>query len=77
MNYKLTIALAVTISLYGCSQESNQATTVQAEAVKPAPVAVEAPVEIELVSGIDTSGFDKSVRPQDDFFDYVHCSISS
>ena len=27
---------------------------------------------VELGSGIDMSGFDTAVRPQDDFFDYVN-----
>ena len=30
------------------------------------------PLERVLKSGIDTSGFDKSIRPQDDFFRYVN-----
>ena len=66
MNYKLTIILAVAMSLYGCQQESDQAAVAQKAEAKPAPAA------IELVSGIDQSGFNESVRPQDDFFDYVN-----
>jgi len=64
MNYKLTITLAVLIGLYGCQQETDQATV--AAAVEAAPAIV------ELSSGIDTSGFNEAVRPQDDFFDYVN-----
>lgn len=66
MNFKLTTTLAVAIGLYGCQQETDQATVAQqAEtAVAPAPV--------ELVSGIDKSGFDESTRPQDDLFGYVN-----
>ncbi len=65
MKYKLTITLAIAIGLYGCQQEAEQvSTTVKAESA-PAPAVV------ELVSGIDKTGFDQSVRPQDDFFDYV------
>ena len=66
MNYKLTMTLAAAIGLYGCQQESNEA-TVAAQA-EPAP----APAPVELVSGIDRSGFDESVRPQDDLFAYVN-----
>ena len=73
MNYKLTITLAVLIGLYGCQQESDQAAaTSSAE-----PGAASATPEVvtmtnEPVSGIDQSGFKESVRPQDDFFDYVN-----
>ncbi len=65
MNYKLTMTLAVIIGLYGCQQETEQ--TAAAEGAETASVAA----ATELVSGIDRSGFDESVRPQDDFFDYV------
>lgn len=66
MNYKLTITLAIAVGLYGCSQEPEQTITVQKVEPKPAPAAV------ELVSGIDQSGFDETVRAQDNFFDYVN-----
>ena len=66
MNYKLTITLAVAIGLYGCQQEVEQTATEHKTETAPVPVAV------ELVSGIDQSGFDESVRPQDDFFAYVN-----
>ena len=73
MKYKLTITLAVLIGLYGCQQEADQAAvTSQAETNAAPTVADVLPVETELVSGIDKSGFDMSVRPQDDFFDYVN-----
>jgi len=65
MKYKLTITLAIAIGLYGCQQEAEQVSTT----VKPE--SAPAPAVVELVSGIDTTGFDQSVRPQDDFFDYV------
>lgn len=68
MNYKLTITLAVAIGLYGCQQEPSQSTA------ENKPEAAAAPAAVELVSGIDQSGFDESVRPQDDFFDYVNGS---
>ncbi|MCW8925698.1 MAG: hypothetical protein OQJ84_05520 [Xanthomonadales bacterium] len=66
MNFKLTTTLAVAIGLYGCQQESDQATVAQQAESAPAPAAV------ELVSGIDKSGFDESVRVQDDLFGYVN-----
>ncbi len=61
MNYKLTMTMAVAFGLYGCQQEADQSS-----------VSAAAPAAIELVSGIDQSGFNDSVRPQDDFFDYVN-----
>lgn len=73
MHYKLSITLAVLIGLYGCQQQADQAAVApQAENAGTQQVAaVEATVS-ELGSGIDKSGFDESVRPQDDFFDYVN-----
>ena len=68
MNYRLTITMAVAIGLYGCSQEPEQTVTVQKPEPKPVPVEV----AVELVSGIDRSGFDETVRAQDNFFDYVN-----
>ena len=75
MNYKLTITLAVLIGLYGCQQEADQADLGHQTDTIEAPVAVEAvtvAAPTDLVSGIDQSGFDEAVRPQDDFFDYVN-----
>jgi putative endopeptidase len=66
MKYKLTITLAIAIGLYGCQQEAEQVSTT----VKPE--SAPAPAVVELVSGIDKSGFDESVLPQDDFFAYVN-----
>ena len=66
MNYKLTTTLVFAVGLYGCQQETEQTTIAQQAEATPEPAA------IELVSGIDQSGFDDSVRPQDDFFDYVN-----
>jgi len=75
MNYKLTITLAILIGLYGCQQEADQADLGHQTDTIEAPVAVEAvtvAAPTDLVSGIDQSGFDEAVRPQDDFFDYVN-----
>ena len=74
MNYKLTITLAVLLGLYGCQQEADQtAVTTQAETAA-APVEEAVIFDTELVSGIDPSGFNETVRPQDDFFDFVNGS---
>jgi len=73
MNYKLSITLAVLIGLYGCQQESEQATANPQAKQETAPVAeTVAAAEMELTSGIDQSAFSDTVRPQDDFFDYVN-----
>ncbi len=66
MNFKLTTTLAFAIGLYGCQQETDQATV--AQQAEPAP----APAAVELVSGIDKSGFDESIRIQDDLFGHVN-----
>lgn len=73
MNYKLTISLTVAIGLFGCQQEADQASATHKADSTPTTSSVEAvPAAVELTSGIDQSGFDESVRPQDDFFDYVN-----
>ncbi len=75
MNYKLTITLVVLTGLYGCQQEADQAAVAQQAEPKAAPAATAveaAPAVVELSSGIDKSGFNEAVRPQDNFFDYVN-----
>jgi len=79
MNDRLKLAIAAgmiaTFGLTACQKaEQNDSTQAAAvEAVAESEVAVrEAPAATELGSGIDMSGFDTSVRPQDDFFDYVN-----
>jgi len=73
MQYKLSITLAVLIGLYGCQQQADQAAvTPQAQTTETQQVAAVAAPTAELGSGIDKSGFDESVRPQDDFFAYVN-----
>jgi len=66
MKFNLIATLAAVFSLYGCQQASEEATKVASQ--KPESTAA----IIELVSGIDKSGFDETVRPQDDLFDYVN-----
>ena len=73
MNYKLTITLAILIGLYGCQQESEQAAvTPQAETPAEFLFPEVESVEFGLTSGVDQSEFSETVRPQDDFFDYVN-----
>jgi len=73
MKYKLTISLAILVSLYGCQQESEQAVTAP-QALPDAAAPVEETVEVTnvLTSGLDPSEFSKTIRPQDDLFDYVN-----
>ncbi len=68
MNCKIAMALAVAFGLYGCHQDATQTVKTQMEESTPVPET------IALVSGIDKSGFDESIRPQDDFFAYVNGS---
>ena len=77
MNDRLKLAIAAgllaTFGLTGCQkaeQEDTAAGMETAAATEAATVETTAPVT--LGSGIDLSGFDTSVRPQDDFFDYVN-----
>lgn len=73
MKYKLTITLAILVGLYGCQQEPEQAAATSQAAVPAAiEVAEVESVATELTSGIDQSMFSETVRPQDDFFDYVN-----
>ena len=72
MNYKLGIALAAAMGLYGCQQEADQNQAAQAAKSANEPTTEVAAAKLELVSGIDRSGFNESIRPQDDFFDYVN-----
>lgn len=54
-----TFAVGMTAILAACGQQGDESRDTTATAGVP-------------VSGIDTSGFDTSVRPQDDFFRYVN-----
>jgi endothelin-converting enzyme len=64
---KLSFALAAALLMTACQQQSSEPNSMSAE--KPAASTMEAPA---LVSGIDTQGFDSTVRPQDDFYQYVN-----
>ena len=70
MNHKIAMTLAVLIGLYGCQEDSRQSTATQ-QADHGTTSAETTPVALELTSGIDKSGFDESIRPQDDFYAYV------
>jgi putative endopeptidase len=74
---KLTIAagMIAALGLTACekAEQEDNTQTVAVEAVAEQEVVVlEAAAPAELGSGIDTSGFDTTVRPQDDFFNYVN-----
>ena len=55
----LGLVASLTIS---CSREGSQ----------PAPAATPAPAPKPLTAGVDPSGFDKTVRPQDDLYKFVN-----
>ena len=82
MNDRLKLAIAAamiaTFGLTAC-QKAEQDNNTQAEAVEavaePEVAIREAQAATELGSGIAMSGFDTSVRPQDDFFDYVNAKL--
>ncbi len=56
-------ALAVTIALVGCKQQTDQISTTGTENKKTAAV---------FESGITLANMDEQVRPQDDFYNYVN-----
>jgi predicted metalloendopeptidase len=65
MNYRLPAALLLLSGLYGCQQSG--------DSEKPAAIEPQAVAETTtLTAGVDTSGFDMEVRPQDDFYQYVN-----
>jgi len=67
MIYRLFSVMLLVTVLPGCQQSSEPVPTVPAESV-----ASSVPEPHALASGIDTSGFDTAVRPQDDFYEYVN-----
>jgi len=74
---KLAIAagMIAALGLTACQkaeQGDNDHVAVAEAAAETVAAVNEAPASVELGSGIDMSGFDTSVRPQDDFFDYVN-----
>ena len=67
MNYKITAALTLCFGLYGCQQGTE---TSETATVANVPDSVTEPAPLH--SGIDMTGFDTDVRPQDDFYAYVN-----
>ena len=76
MNYRLIAALAMASGLFACQQQADQPQNVDsgsAESTAAKAIAEETTAQaIELLSGLDFDGFDKSVRPQDDLFASVN-----
>jgi endothelin-converting enzyme/putative endopeptidase len=77
MNIRLkpatALGLVAILALSACKQQAEEQAADRADAAPAAPaetVADAAPAA--LGSGIDMSGFDTGVRPQDDFFDHVN-----
>ena len=66
MNYRLIATLLLT-GLYGCQQASEPEQATVAE-----PVTQAIAETTSLQSGIDTSAFDTTLRPQDDLYQYVN-----
>jgi endothelin-converting enzyme/putative endopeptidase len=73
MNDRLKLAFAVgmitTFGLTACQKTEQEDNTRLAQAET---VVVEEAIPAALGSGIDTTGFNTAVRPQDDFFEYVN-----
>jgi putative endopeptidase len=70
MKYTLSLVAAAGFFLLGCQQQAND--VAEADSASTAARAEEAATPSALGSGIDTSGFDPAVRPQDDLFAYVN-----
>jgi endothelin-converting enzyme/putative endopeptidase len=79
MNDRLKLAIAAgliaTFGLTAC-QKADQAESTQAAAPEPIEqpqlAVADEPAPVVLGSGIELDGFDTSIRPQDDFFDYAN-----
>ncbi|MDH3925181.1 MAG: M13 family metallopeptidase, partial [Xanthomonadales bacterium] len=79
MNDRLKLAIAAgliaTFGLTAC-QKADQAENTQAAAPEPIEqpqlAVADEPAPVVLGSGIELDGFDTSIRPQDDFFDYAN-----
>ena len=69
---KLALALAVIVGLSACKQQAEEPAEEQSSVAEPAAETMAAAEPPALGSGIDMSGFDTGVRPQDDFFDHVN-----
>jgi putative endopeptidase len=70
MNYRIPVTLLV-LALCGCQPSSEPAqTAVAGPTAEPDVGTVSEPTF--MGSGIDTAGFDKATRPQDDFYQHVN-----
>jgi len=76
MNHRLKLAMVLGLSaafgLSACQQQDEPQAAQQTSAAETTQPAAPATTPVALGSGIDMSGFDTSVRPQDDFFDYAN-----
>ncbi|HMV71175.1 MAG TPA: M13 family metallopeptidase [Pseudomonadales bacterium] len=61
-----SVVLSVALLLTGCSETGRRAS------VPPTPAIADAALLYANATGIDRSGFDENVRPQDDFFAWVN-----
>ena len=68
----LAVTLIAALALTACEQQPAESASTAVAKTTSTGTATE-PAR-ELGSGIDRSGFDEAVRPQDDFFDYVNGS---
>jgi endothelin-converting enzyme len=68
MNYKIAAVLVLSFALAGCQQSPEPVVTTSTDAGDVSAVTEPAP----LSSGIDMTGFDTTIRPQDDFYAYVN-----
>ncbi len=72
LNLVTAAAMTALFGLSACQQQSEEPAVSQTTAAEQPVVVTETVAEAVLGSGIDMSGFDTSVRPQDDLFDYVN-----
>ncbi len=74
LNMATNIVLLAAVGLAACQQQAEETNAAGTTSVETATLAgaSKGASSVALGSGIDFSGFDTSVRPQDDFFDYVN-----
>ena len=68
----LAAAVAASLGVAACTDPAAPTTDSNTTAEAAAPAAAPAPTAVALGSGIDQSGFDTGMRPQDDFFGHVN-----
>jgi endothelin-converting enzyme/putative endopeptidase len=76
LNLALVLGVTAALGLTACQQHaeenSGHETAAAEPAAKPAPAVAEGADPAALGSGINMTGFDTNVRPQDDFYGYVN-----